>query len=163
MSVCAGSVTDSQFPVLVEGFSRLIGGISLGCDQQPLHTPTTPKALAGAIQELSKVSNGTLRNVTFQGGVDCGWLAAVAQWLLCLRVEIIDPSGNCLYLNFSRNEDHSQVTIFQQLDAEGNFEGTMVSGRSYIVPPGTLCFGLTDHNALNETQFIYLYSHGRAQ
>lgn len=163
MAVCAGAVTASQFPSLVEGLSRLVGGRSQGCDQQPLHTPTTAKALAGAIQELSKVSNGTLRDVTFQGGVDCGWLAAVAQWLLCLRVEILDSNGTCLYSNFLRSDHHAQVIVIQQLEMMGDLEGTMVSGRSYFVPPGCLRFGLADHNATKEAESIHLYSHGRAQ
>jgi hypothetical protein len=64
VNVCAGAVEDSQFPMLVEGFSRLIGDTTQGCIRRPLHTATTAKALAGALKELSKVSDGSLRSVS---------------------------------------------------------------------------------------------------
>ena len=163
MNVCAGAVTDSQFPRLVEGFSRLIGGISQGCTRQPLHMSTTATALAGALLELSRVSNGNLRSVTFEGGVDCGWLAAVAQWLLSLRIEIIDDSGTCIYSNSSKSELHAQVTIIQRQSTIPNSPGANVLRRSYFIPPGSLCFSLVGKNTINEMPAMHLYSHGRSE
>lgn len=54
-------------------------------------------SISWSLFELSKVSNGTLRIIAFQGGIDCAWLAAISQWLLNLRVEICDSYGVCLY------------------------------------------------------------------
>ncbi|KAE8444043.1 hypothetical protein EG329_000911 [Mollisiaceae sp. DMI_Dod_QoI] len=148
IDICSGAVEDSQFPMLVEGFSRLIGDIDQGPNRRPLHTPTTPKALAGALKELSRVSNGSLRSVTFEGGIDCGWIAAVAQWLLCLRVEIVDASGNCVYTTSTASGFHPQVTLIQNLSSISNSPKITLLSRSYLVPPGSLCFGLVDKDVL---------------
>ena len=61
---------------------------------------TSPAALSNAILGLGKVSNGAIASATFVGGVDCAWLAAVAEWLFSLRVEVIDANGGCRYRKF---------------------------------------------------------------
>lgn len=68
MNVCGGALTGSQFSALVEGFSSLVGFPCRGREIRPLQESTNAKALAGALLELAKVSNGKLNNVTFEGG-----------------------------------------------------------------------------------------------
>lgn len=159
VNACAGAVTDSQFPVLVEGFSSILGAPSRGREIRALQEPTIPNALARAIQELSKVSNGIIRSVTLEGGADCGWLAAVAQWLLGLRVEIIDVSGIPLYSEIAINSKaEAQVTIIRNIsDTQAN---TTVLSRSFVVPPGALCFRLAHASISDSTQ--HLFSKGRS-
>jgi len=73
--ICAGSVTDSKFPTLLEGLIRLVlprAGVLF-------HQPTSPEALTKAIGALVNVSNGMLANVTIAGGLDCIWLAAISE------------------------------------------------------------------------------------
>jgi len=159
-NVCAGAINDSQFPKLVEGFSSLLGHPSRGVEIRALQEPTTATALAGAIQELAKVSNGSLQNVTFEGGADCGWLAAVAQWLLDLRVEIIDGSGAHLYSTMPvDNNAEAQVTVIQNLN-KNQHQANIVS-RSFAVPPGALCFRLL-HETLSDEVSQPLFSKGRS-
>jgi hypothetical protein len=119
MRVCQGSVLNSNFPNTAEGFSRLLVHPQQRGSVPSLHEPTTAQALAGALLELAKVANGKLRSIIFEGGIDCAWLAAVSQWLLSLRVEIIDRSGVCLYSNIEPNSNlYPQVTIKQNTTGE---------------------------------------------
>lgn len=164
MNVCAGAVIDSTFPNTVEGFSRLLGHSSRVKTFPPLHEPTTSKALAGALLELAKVSNGSLRSITLQGGIDCAWLAAVSQWLLNLPVEIIETSGVCLYSNVLPNSDiHAQVIIIQiSPNAPHDLEAKALS-RSYLVPHGQLCFSLLDEAAIGDGSHPHLFSQERTE
>ena len=100
---CSGAVEDSQFPMLVEGFSCLAGDTNQGCIRRPLHTPTTAKALAGALKELPRASNGSLRIVTFECDIGCGWIAAVANWYYRI-VELLNPWGES-YVMVTKNDE----------------------------------------------------------
>ena len=108
VDVCSGALSPSKFPMMVDGFCRLAF-----TDRQrhsQCHRATTADALARALAELSKVSNGNVSSITFEGGYDCGWIAAVAEWLLCLRVKVLTEEGNCLY-----EQDSSQNNAFAQV------------------------------------------------
>ena len=108
--VCAGALSPSKFPVMVDGFCRLAF-----TDRRPhlqCQNAATVDALALALAELSKVSDGSIHTVTFEGGYDCGWLAAVAEWLLCLKVQVLTEKGSCLYWQDSSHTDGTaQVVI----------------------------------------------------
>ncbi len=110
IDVCSGTLSPSKFPVMVDGFCRLALA-----DRRPhsqCYKATTVDALAHALAELSKVSNGSVSSITFQGGYDCGWIAAVAEWLLCLKVKVLTEEGNCLYWqDSSQTDDSAQVII----------------------------------------------------
>ncbi|MCJ1321689.1 hypothetical protein MMC15_007034 [Xylographa vitiligo] len=109
VDVCAGSVEASGFPLLVEGLSRLFSPRRDG--HYAFETVTSPQAFAAALVELGKLSKGNLRSVTIRGGVDCACLAAIAEWLLALRIEIRDLSGSCLYQSGARDIEDPQVTF----------------------------------------------------
>ncbi|KAK0508449.1 hypothetical protein JMJ35_008725 [Cladonia borealis] len=109
IDVCSGALSPSKFPVLVDGFCRLAF-----TDCQPhsqYHKATTADALAHALVELSKVSNGSVSSITFEGGYDCGWIAAVAEWLLCLKVKVLTEEGSCLYWKDSSHTNGSAQVI----------------------------------------------------
>jgi hypothetical protein len=71
MNVCAGAVTDSKFPILVQGFSNIFELKDQNPQNLALHETTNAAALANALLELMKVSRGVARNITIEGGVDC--------------------------------------------------------------------------------------------
>ena len=108
LDVCSGALGPSKFPVMVDGFCRLAF-----TDRQPhSHNATTVNALAHALAELLKVSNGSVSTITFEGGYDCAWIAAVAEWLLCLKVKVVTEEGSCVYWQDSSHTSSSaQVTI----------------------------------------------------
>ena len=137
IDVCSGALSPSKFPVMVDGFCRLAFR-----DRRPysqFHNATTVDALARALAELSKVSNGSVSSITFQGGYDCGWIAAVAEWLLCLRVKVLTEEGSCLYWQDSSHTSGSaQVIIIFNAhthDPElAETKGLRVVNRSFRLP-----------------------------
>ncbi|KFY02187.1 hypothetical protein O988_02339 [Pseudogymnoascus sp. VKM F-3808] len=141
VNICSGAVLGSRFPQLVEVYSRLTQ--SYDNSRHKLYEPTSADALAKALLELSKVSSGTVRSVTFIGGVDCGWLAALAQWLLSLRVDILAADGSVLYSSRISVDPsyYPQVTIVLQLDQDSQVN-TALFKKSVIVPPGGLFFNI---------------------
>lgn len=142
-NICSGAVLGSRFPQLVEGYSRLMQ-LYVGDTKYILRGATSANALASALLELAKVSSGTTRSVTFIGGIDCGWLAALAQWLLSLRVDVVTADGSVLYS--SRTPDdlsyYPQVTIVRQLGHTSQ-RNTALLKQSVFIQPGPLFFKIT--------------------
>ncbi|CZT13386.1 uncharacterized protein RCO7_09795 [Rhynchosporium graminicola] len=137
LGTCAGGV---NFPHLVNGISRFLSP-SQEARECFLSSPTTPEALAGVLVELARVSDGTLHNVTLVGGIDGSRIAAVAQWLLSLRVQIADSKGTIVYKSQGTSGDQfPQVTIFRQSGIDRL--GTSIMSRSLLVPQGVCYFHL---------------------
>ena len=137
IDVCSGALSPSKFPNMVDGFCRLAFK-----DRQPpsqYHKATTADALAQALVELSKVSNGSVSSITFEGGYDCGWIAAVAEWLLCLKVKVLTQEGNCLYWQgSSHTNDSAEVIIIFNTHIHGPYlaksKELKVVNRSFRLP-----------------------------
>jgi ankyrin repeat protein len=135
--ICAGSVSNSKFPTLLEGLIRLVcpgTGISF-------HQPTSTNVLAKAIGALADVSNDKLANITIAGGLDCIWLAAISEWALALDVEVRVDSG-CTVYRSSTNGDRCfpAVTI---IFVSGNEQPTQLS-KCHVVPKGHKFWGDLD-------------------
>ena len=129
VDICAGSVSNSKFPILLEGLIRCV----LPNAEVSLHEPTSTEALARAVGALADVSNGKLENVTIAGGLDCIWLAAISEWLLSLDVEIRHSPGPVVYKS-PRNDDceFPAVTI---IFVSGTEQPIYLS-KCHIVPKG---------------------------
>ena len=93
---CAGLVTKSTFGIQAEQMMRLVGEFRIAnChrrewagsfvgDRGVAHSTDIAKTLLG----LGKLSSGLLYQMTIIGGADAGFIAAIADWLLDLDVEI---------------------------------------------------------------------------
>ncbi|KAI9771286.1 MAG: hypothetical protein M1840_002256 [Geoglossum simile] len=135
--MCAGSVSNSKFPTLLEGLIRLVRpgtGISF-------YQPTSTRALAKAIGALTDVSNDKLANITIAGGLDCIWLAAISEWALALDVEIRVDSG-CTVYRSSADDDRCfpAVTIIFVSDSEQPIQ----LSKCHVVPKGHKFWGDPD-------------------
>ncbi|KFY33840.1 hypothetical protein V494_07273 [Pseudogymnoascus sp. VKM F-4513 (FW-928)] len=142
INICSGVVSSSRFPHLVEGYSRLTQSYA-GDSRHALQETTSADSLARALLELSKVSSGTVQSVTFIGGADCGWLAALAQWLLSLRVDIVAANGSVLYSSRTPADSsyYPQVSIIRQLGHNSQINTTLVK-QSVFVKQGRLFFDI---------------------
>lgn len=142
VNICSGAVLGSRFPHLVEGYSRLTEAY-VGDTRYALRETTSADALASALLELAKVSSGTIRSVTFIGGIDCGWLAALAQWLLSLKVDIVAADGSVLYSSRTSADlsYYPQVSIVHQ-SGHSSQTNTALLKQSVFVKPGHLFFGV---------------------
>lgn len=162
VKLCAPAVIASQFPILVEGFSRLL--VSNADKTAALEVAaTSPSELAAAIFELAQLSIGKFRNLTLMGNSDCAWLAALAEWLFLLRVEIVDHVGNTLYQSKGSSHQHIKwyhVTIIRLEDGESGVRQSrqsMLYSRTQLVTPGNLAFSLR-----TETPY-HLFYRGRSE
>lgn len=159
INLCTAAVTASQFPILVEGFSRLL--VSNATRTQPERLiASSPGELAAALHELAQLSTGKVANVTLMGNGDCAWLAALAEWLLSLKVEIIDETGISLYQ--SKGEGHFntpffQLTIIRLGDGQSNVPQSLLRSRTHLVPPGDPSF-----NIRTKTSY-HLFYQGRSE
>ncbi|KAF8854431.1 hypothetical protein BDZ45DRAFT_676977 [Acephala macrosclerotiorum] len=106
LRACAGALSASKFPVVAEHFMQLNKEEQrLGAYRGFESLPTTyrgcssPKSIAKALLALSQISRNEMQSVTLLGGADVGWLAAMADWLLDLRTQIIQPDGEVFYTN----------------------------------------------------------------
>ncbi|KAL4933774.1 uncharacterized protein BDV17DRAFT_250478 [Aspergillus undulatus] len=134
INVCSGTLATSDFPNIVEGFCRLWHDKDL--DYRRRRGATPPTALAEALTVLSAVSGGALHSATFAGGPDCAWVAALAEWVLCLTVEVLDAeTGQCLYqkLGDARNET-PRVRILRTFDVQSSM--IQIKDKTCFLPTG---------------------------
>ena len=140
--LCAPSVLASKFPVLVEGFSRLL--IKKSVIRMPQNVlATSPDELAIALLELAPLSQGQAASITMVGKADCAWLAALAVWLFSLRVEIVDQEGKALYQTQDATFPDSnsfQLTIIRLEDDQSSISKALTRSRTHLVTPGDLSF-----------------------
>jgi hypothetical protein len=130
--VCAGSLTSSQFPNLLIGFERLL---AMHLQDQGCKAPPQPDTLARAIIILGSLSRGNLRSATFSGGLDCAWIAAMAEWMLCLGVEINDSSGNPLYRSKSLSPGEIAHVIIN-IDGLFSEDSSDLTHKTFCIPSG---------------------------
>jgi hypothetical protein len=91
VKICENCLSRSMFPHYFNIFRRLL-------EPEPKRTrePTDPQIMAKALAmlgEISKRDRSEGSNLIIAGGVECAWLAAVAQVFLCLRIQLFGPDG----------------------------------------------------------------------
>lgn len=144
IQVCSGTILASQFPPLVEGFSRIFSSPPRG--RWVSQAPASPDQLVSGLFQLARISNGTIQSVTISGGVDCSCLAAIAVWVFDIRVAIFDTNGLCLYRSGSQDMLlRPMQVIFLVYDAlyTATNPTQMMLVSSCQIAPGRLYFGTT--------------------
>ncbi|KAK5197040.1 hypothetical protein LTR72_000268 [Exophiala xenobiotica] len=154
LNACAGTLSTSRFTKLAEhlmhsaGDDRRLGAYrtyemparrSRGrCDTR-LRTCSSPKKIAAALSELSRVSQNVLKSVTIVGGSDAAWLAALAEFLLGLSVRLTTTNGTLLYRN--RDDEDFQVEVV--VDISPSTEGDPIlslTGKTVVLEDVTQLF-----------------------
>ena len=130
VKLCTGILSTGDFVTKVDGFNRLVfGHIPKGFG--PKCQPTTYGDLAKAITANAEVAQRKKANASFLGGLDCAWLAALSEWILCLDVSIVISSGTVFYRSQMRVRDLPQVTIL----LPEHPSKSLLSSQTSIVPP----------------------------
>src|SRR5579862_8536947 len=75
VDVCSGRLSHSKFSHYFEQFS-----LFLVPKDRDSRAPAPAKDIAKALATLADLSNTSLRSSTFVGGVECAWLAVVAEY-----------------------------------------------------------------------------------
>lgn len=105
ITACSGCLCHSSFAAVVFEFCSYSGSTP-GLDDT-----SDPQEIAEAMIAMSKVSSGLLDSVTFTGGPSCGWLGAVAQWLLGLSVVVENDAGIIYRGCFVKRGEKAHVRI----------------------------------------------------
>jgi len=134
IQACEGVVASTNFGLILSELAR----ICLLDGHRNIRTSSAPKNIAKVLKGLFDVSKGAVEKIYISGGADCAWLAAVAHWLLGLRVVIQDQSGDPVYrpgnLKSTTAQD-SQVIIYYGTSKP---ETSALVQKSYVVPSGRL-------------------------
>lgn len=137
LRVCTGALSASKFPRLVDGFSRIVAPSRLG-QPIPHFAPTTPVALTQALCLVSDATRGCVASCTFVGGIDCAWLAAVAEWLYGLCVEIRSgDSWEVLYRTSAEVSDSADAPHVTILRSEDSSQPASALSKTFVLPRGT--------------------------
>ncbi|KAJ9665947.1 hypothetical protein H2201_003858 [Coniosporium apollinis] len=108
VQACAGIFATSKFPLLVGHFGRLLRTGNRAQSSTP-----QPADLASALVTIGKVSCGELASIKIIQRKACsvgGWLAAVSEWLLGLKVAVYGNGQQLLYIN-CHNPSDAQVQL----------------------------------------------------
>lgn len=154
---CAGIFAGSKFSNLIHGFACLL--VPPSSSGIGLYEATAPDALAQALIRLIEVSNKHLENITIIGGIDCAWLAAFAEFVLGLRIEILTCDGAQEYCSNSKHVSTSvkiQVTFLKDGAAKPEVE---ITRKSFILPVGQDLFKLQQEiNKPSQNQINHIRS-----
>lgn len=139
VGACSGTLLSSEFPNIVEGFSRLWYN-NENRETWKRRGATSPYALSEALSTIADIASGVLQCATFIGGADCAWLAAIAEWVLCLTVEVGDAiTGHCLYQKLDNtNYETAQVKILRTLDTQCSM--VRLRDKTCFLPSGSALF-----------------------
>ncbi|KAH7199421.1 hypothetical protein DER44DRAFT_871857 [Fusarium oxysporum] len=145
-----GLLASSEFGLVLHGLTKLC----LGDGQCKLQGSGSPEDIALVLKQVFEVSAGRLDRLFLSGGMDCAWIAAVAYWLLDLRVEVQDQDGTIIYRpdgTQNRYSPEAQVIITYHLGHSS--EILQVDRRHYVIPSGKALF--------NHLQNQEIISYGR--
>ena len=131
VKLCAGILSTGEFMDKVNGFNRLVFGHSVNY-RSPRCEPTTYGDLAKAITVIAEVAQRKTANASFLGGLDCAWLAALSEWVLCLDVSVVSSSGTVIYRSRLKVRELPQVTIL----IPKSRSQSLLSSQTSIIPPG---------------------------
>lgn len=139
VQACSGSLSTTKFAVLAEGFMRLDPrsrtlskpNCLVGLSEDSTRGHPEPKAVADALVGVGKVASKELKAISIIGCAAAGWVAAVAQWLFNLSVEIQDSNGNILYSEDLPHDD-VQIRIVFDTDAPKSTNLQLV-GQTYHI------------------------------
>jgi hypothetical protein len=106
ISVFEGCLAKSTFPLYFDTFTRF-----LVPEPSKAREPADAKTMAEALALLGDISKQKLNSVLMVGGVECAWLAAVADRLLFLAIEILDENGKQHYRSNRRLRGPAEVTF----------------------------------------------------
>ncbi|KAM0214094.1 hypothetical protein ACHAQI_003714 [Fusarium lateritium] len=134
-----GLLAPTEFGLVLHGLTKLYARDGL---------PNTracgpPKDIAIVLRQLFEVAAGRMDRFYLSGGADCAWIAAVAHWLLDLRVEIQDQDGTTLYRpDGTRSQlfPDAQVIITYSQDDDEPHVSLQVTQKHYVIPSGHVIF-----------------------
>lgn len=132
----------AQFTALVRACSGVLAKTSfsgtadrmLGQDMDGRHPAVMPfianvEDIAKAMQGIFNISRGAVSRISITGGLECAFIAALAQWLFNLKVYVEDEAGRLVYGDAPQEE--AQVVVIYAKEAELSL--VQVSSTTYVL------------------------------
>lgn len=140
VELCSGILVSSHFGLVLDGFRRLASGKHYAQGLEANRCPTNYSALAEAILTIAQVTTKRLASATFTGGLDCIWLAAVAEWIFSLDIVIYKSGDVLLYRSRSLDQQPPQITVVYLKQTTGWKEQSFVSKKTSLIHSGRTLF-----------------------
>nr|POE49740.1 hypothetical protein CFP56_76466 [Quercus suber] len=100
LKACAGVLSTSDFPLRAEFFMALAQKESGAADTMATrYGKSSPKSIAEALLGLAQISRREIHAVTIIGSAAAGWLAALAEWMFDISVQVQRDKTELLYRN----------------------------------------------------------------
>lgn len=109
VNACSGVLSRSPFGSIAEFFMKF---------SSHEHICGEPAQIARALEGLAKISGGRMKSMVLMGNSECGFLAAIAQWLLGLRVVVQTATGDVVYPSTDADTKNYQLLIIFADDLE---------------------------------------------
>ena len=156
VELCAGILTSGHFNIVLDGFRRLVSGGHNAPELEANRCPTTYLALAEAILTIAQVTSKRLAGATFTGGLDCMWLAAVAEWVFSLDVIIYNSAAAPLYRSRSLDQRPPQITVvYLEKKSERDWkERSFVIEKTSLIRSGRTLFVCENEDSLGDRHFF---------
>jgi len=114
LQACGGCLAKSDFGDVVQKFV----GPQYSEENK---NAANPQDLAEALHGLTRVCAGELDSITFTGGPVCGWLGAVASWLLGFSVAVqLDDEATPISSGINANDWAQVRVVYTHRDTEGS-------------------------------------------
>jgi hypothetical protein len=146
LNACAGCLSSTTFPTRAEVFMQIPNDQErLGSYQvfeataRNLRGCSSPKSIAEALFAISQITRKELHAITIIGSADAGWLGAISEWLLDLKVSIVHSNGTVFYTNHG-DVGSDQVQIIYKPVGEGASTNIQCVGRTYVLEDVTKLF-----------------------
>ncbi|CAF9914427.1 MAG: hypothetical protein GOMPHAMPRED_008158 [Gomphillus americanus] len=137
LNACNGVLAATPFGLRAEVLMQLGNdGQRLGAVQrleapQDLRDCSSPRSIAEALFAMAAVSRKEMEAITLIGGPDTGWLAAVAEWILDLKVSISNSDKEIIYTNID-GPGAAQIQVISRRKAPKS-QDVIVQGRTYVL------------------------------
>lgn len=102
---CSGILAQSTFGPVVEFFMQFHPQGKVAGD---------PVQVARGLEGLAKISSGLMKSMVLMGGSECGFLAAIAQWLLDLNVVVQNAAGDTVYPSTGATGNYQLMVIYTE-------------------------------------------------
>ena len=101
-----GAIANTQFGLVIDAYVRLdphrgqcktqMGNGAAQSTTRFGSMPASPRSIARALTELGRLSRGEIGRLAILGSEEAGFFAALAEWLLGMRVAVRSESGEVL-------------------------------------------------------------------
>lgn len=96
-----------------------------------------PRDLTEAILAIGSVATGDASHIKIQGFISSVWLAAYADFVMGLRVQVESNTGEQFWMNFSETRDDAQITtVDKDMSDEGRTSISQSITRTVLVSGG---------------------------